>query len=368
MHMFHEDEAAPIGVQKGAQRNMRIAPMRVCVAGAGAIGTTLAVRLSRSGGETGVDISVLARGNTLSVIRNEGLALTDLEGTHRARPRVGYAADLGEQDVIFLCAKAQDLPSLADAVAPLLGPETLIVPVVNGIPWWYFEGEPGRFHGRNIHAVDPDGRLKRRLPSDRVIGAVTYITAERPAPGWARTSNPLRMIIGEIDHRRSARVDGLGAMLEHAGIATQISERLRDPLWTKIIANLTAGPLSVVTGATLRDLYRDPLLAHVVRQLLNEALLTAAVHGARIELDPPAFLAMGAAMGAVRTSMLQDFEKGLPLELASICDAVIELAELHGLPMRVTRNITMLARFKSGQIAPAAPQHVPTLSHTGAGS
>jgi 2-dehydropantoate 2-reductase len=239
---------------------------------------------------------------------------------------------------------------------------------VNGIPWWYFEGELGRFHGRNVHAVDPDGRLKRLLPSDRIIGAVTYITAERPAPGLARTSNPLRMIIGEIDHRRSARVERLGTMLVDAGIATQISERLRDPLWTKIIANLTAGPLSVITGATLRDIYGDPALSQIVRQLLDEALLTAAVYGARVEFDPPSLLAMGAGMGAVRTSMLQDFEKGLPLELSSICEAVIELAELHGLPMRMTRNITILARFTSGRAEGAAPQRVLTLSHKGATS
>jgi 2-dehydropantoate 2-reductase len=340
---------------------------RVCVAGAGAIGTVLAARLGGGGGPIGIDLSVLARGQTLAVIRNEGLALVDLEGTHRVRPKVGRAADLGDQDVIFLCAKAQDLPSLAEAAAPLLGPETLIVPVLNGIPWWYFEGEGGRFQGRNVHAVDPEGRLKQLLPSDRVIGAVTYITAERPAPGMARTHNPLRMIIGEIDHRRSARVERLAAMLEAAGIVTQISERLRDAMWTKLIANLTAGPLSVVTGATLRDIYGDPWLSQVVRQLLDETLLTAAVYRARVELDPPALLAMGAGMGAVRTSMLQDFEKGQPLELSSICEAVIELAELHGLPMRMTRNITILARYKSARTE-AVPPRIPAPSQTGATS
>ena len=179
---------------------MSFAPLRVCIAGAGAIGTTLAARLGRSGGQTGIEISVLARGDTLAVIRNEGLALIDLEGTHRVQPKVGRAADLGEQDVIFLCAKAQDLPSFADAAAPLLGPETLIVPVVNAIPWWYFEGELERFHGHNVHA--PDGRLKRRLPLDRVIGAVTYITAERPALRASTSLARLRFRQGRREETR----------------------------------------------------------------------------------------------------------------------------------------------------------------------
>ncbi|PWC39429.1 2-dehydropantoate 2-reductase [Azospirillum sp. TSO35-2] len=320
---------------------------RIGIAGAGAIGTTLAVRLALSGHAVGV----LARGGTLDVIRRNGLRLTDLDGTHEVRVEAGGPGELGERDVVFLCAKAQDLAPLATAAGGMIGPDTLVVPIVNGIPWWYFEGVGGRNGGRTVQAVDPDGRLKALLPLDRVIGAVAFITAERLAPGVAHTANPLRMIIGEITHDRTARAERLGAALGRCGIATQVSDRLRDPLWTKVIANLTSNPLSVVAGATLRDIYGAAELSHIARQLLDEALLTAAAHGARVELDPAAFLAMGAGMGAVKTSMLQDFEKGLPLELSSICDAVIELAELHNLPMPLTKTIASLARFKSAQAA-----------------
>lgn len=318
---------------------------RVGIAGAGAIGTTLATRLALGGHAVGV----LARGRTLDAIRRDGLRLTDLDGAHDVRVEAGGPDELGGRDVVFLCAKAQDLASLAASSRGMIGPDTLIVPIVNGIPWWYFEGVGGRNGGRTIQAVDPEGRLKALLPLDRVVGAVAFITAERLAPGVAHTANPLRMIIGEITHRRSPRAERLGALLNGCGIATQVSDRLRDPLWTKVIANLTSNPLSVVAGATLRDIYGAPDLSHIARQLLDEALLTAAAHGARVELDPAAFLAMGAAMGAVKTSMLQDFEKGLPLELSSISDAVIELAELHGLSMPLTRTIASLARFKSAQ-------------------
>lgn len=318
-------------------------PWRIGIAGAGAMGTTLAVRFAL----TGHTVNVVARGATLATIQQDGMRLTDLTGEHQVHPNAGSAADFGAQDVLFLCAKAQDLVTLAAISAPMIGPQTLIVPVVNGIPFWYFEKLGGRHEGRTVRAVDPDGRLRHLLPLDQVVGAVAFITAERSRPNHAVTANPLRMIIGEISHRRTPRVEALGQMMTACGIATDVSERLRDPLWTKVIANLTSNPLSVVAGATLRDIYSDPWLVPLSRQMLDEALLTAAAHGARVELDPTSFLAMGAGMGAVKTSMLQDYEKGLPLELSSIGEAVLELAEAQGLSLPLTRNILSLARYKS---------------------
>ena len=166
------------------------------------------------------------------------------------------------------------------------------------------------------------------------------ITAERLAPGFARNLNPLRLTIGEIDNTRTQRTEQLAQMLIDCGIATKVSTRIRDALWTKVIANLTSNPLSVIAGASIRDCYSDPSLSRITRQLWDEVLFTAAAYGARVELDPESFLAMGASMGQTKTSMLQDFEKGLPLELSSICEAVIELAELHHLPMPLTKSIT----------------------------
>lgn len=322
----------------------------VGIAGAGAIGTTLAVRIARAGHRVGV----LARGATLDVVRQDGLHLTDREGEHHVRVEAGAAEELGQPDLLFLCAKAQDLLALVRSARSMIGPDTLVVPVVNGIPWWYFEGEGGRHQGRAVRAVDPDGALKDLVPLDRVIGAIAYITAERMAPGVARSFNPLKLILGEIDHRPSDRLTRTAAMLTACGIHTQASGRVRDPLWTKVIANLSSNPLSVVSGATLQDIYGDPSLSQIARQMLSEALLTAAAYGARIELDPASLLAMGAGMGPVKTSMLQDFEKGLPLELSAICEAVIELAELQGLSMPLTRNIAILARFKSDSALRAA--------------
>jgi len=318
-------------------------PWRIGIAGAGAMGTTLAVRFALAGHS----VNVVARGATLAAIQADGMGLTDLSGAHHVTVQAGTAAEFGAQDVLFLCAKAQDLITLAAVSAPMIGPQTLIVPVVNGIPFWYFEKLGGRHEGRTVRAVDPDGRLRHLLPLDQVIGAVAFITAERTRPNHAVTANPLRMIIGELCHQRTDRIEGLAQMMRGCGIATDVSERLRDPLWTKVIANLTSNPLSVVAGATLRDIYSDPWLVPLARQMLDEALLTAAAHGARVELDPTSFLAMGASMGEVKTSMLQDYEKGLPLELSSIGEAVLELAEAQGLSLPLTRNILSLARYKS---------------------
>lgn len=318
-------------------------PLRITIAGAGAIGCTLAVRLALSG----TRVNLLARGKTLAHIRKHGVCLTDLEGTHVAHVNVGDGADFGPQDVIFLCAKAQDLIGLVTPLLPLIDAQTTIVPVVNGIPWWYFENHEGRHAGRIVKAVDPEGRLKTLIPGERIVGTVAYITAEKLATGVVRTANPLRMIIGELNNDSTPRVQRIRAVLEQSGIATQISERIRDALWTKVIANLTSNPLSVVSGGTLNDIYGDPELMKVTRQMLDEVLLTAASFGARIDLDPTSFMAMGASMGEVRTSMLQDYDNGLPLELTSIGDAVVELASLHDLALPATTTILTLARFRS---------------------
>ncbi|KAA0690248.1 2-dehydropantoate 2-reductase [Neorhizobium sp. P12A] len=316
---------------------------RICIAGAGAIGLTLATRLALGA----YPVSVVARGPSLAAIKNSGVRLIDAEGAHAAKVAAGKPMELAPADILFLCSKAHDLPELASEIARLIGPETLIVPVINGIPWWYFENEGGRHAGRTVRSVDPDGRLKQLLPSSQVIGAVTTITAERLEPGLARSLNPLNMVIGEIDHRITARVEQAAAVLNFSGIATRVSDRIRDPLWSKVIANLICNPLSVLSGATLRDICAHPSLSRITRKLLEEGLLIAASYGARMELDPDALLAMGASKGDFKTSMLQDFERGQPLELAAICGAVIELAELQGISMPLTQDIATLAGYRS---------------------
>lgn len=326
---------------------------RICVVGPGAIGTTMAVKL----GLSGLQVTVAARSESLEVIKRRGVRLLDPQGDYMAALPAGVPRDLGEQDLIFLCPKSQDLEGMAEWIQPLIHSRTTIVPMINGIPWWYHEGEKGRFSGRAVHSVDPANRLKKLLPSNQILGAVMLFTAERLKPGFARSMNPLRVTVGELNNITSRRCEDVAKVLNHCGIYTKTSQRIRDALWTKVIANLFSNPLSVIAGASIKDICSHPALTPITRQLLDEGLLIAAAYGARIELDPQALLAMGGSMGDEKTSMLQDFESGRALELSSICEAVIELAELHNIPVPLTRNILTLASYKSSA-ARARGSHV----------
>ncbi|QEI09058.1 2-dehydropantoate 2-reductase [Pigmentiphaga aceris] len=318
--------------------------MRLIIVGAGAIGCTLAALLAMSGQA----VTLLARGDTLDAVRRDGVRLTRIDGTHQVPVQVtGVPDGLGPQDAIFICTKAHSLGDVLPGLAPLIGPETCVVPMVNGVPWWYFQGVSGRLQGRAIEAVDPGGGLLAMLPWQQVLGAVVLITAERTAPGTVHSTNPLLLVLGEPDHTEHPRTHRLAAVLRAAGIDARVSTAIRDNVWTKVIANLTSNPLSVVTGATLDRLYSDPDIVPLVRKILHEALQVAAAYGARFPVDLQSFLAQGAGMGAVRTSMLQDFDQGRPLELAAIGDAIIELAALQGIDMPVTKDVIALARFRS---------------------
>lgn len=320
--------------------------LRICIAGAGAIGCTLAARLV----ESGQQVCVLARGETLATIARDGIVLNDLDGRHHVQVQASNdAAELGPQDVIFLCTKAPALGEMLRQIQPMIGPDTMVVPVVNGVPWWYFHGEGGRFADSQVQAVDPDGQLDATLDWHHIIGCVVFITASTTATAVVESRNPHLMIVGEPDNSLSPRLERLRLVIEAAGIEARATDRIRDQLWTKIIANITSNPLSVVTGATLEQIYGLPELRQLVSAVLQETLLTAAAHGARVKIDPQTFFELGAGMGAVRTSMLQDYDKGRPLELAAIGDAVIELAGHMSIPMPVTRNIIALARFRGQQ-------------------
>lgn len=328
---------------------------KICVAGAGAIGGTLAARLA-AGGQT---VSVFARGATLAAISRRGIELTDLFGSTQVKVQVSDQAEFGIQDIVFVCAKAHALAGLVASIEPMLGEETLVVPAVNGVPWWFFGGESGGqsggvgsgLDGESIRAVDPDGRLAAMLPARQILGCVVYITAEVREPGSVIATNPHRVVLGELDNLPSARLQQVCALLSGVGIEARASGRIRDDVWTKLIGNLTSNPLSVVTGGTLQDIYGAAELREVVADMMDEVMSVAQRYGARIALNRDALFAQGAQMGAFRTSMLQDYEKGQRLELAAIGDAVLELADRYGIPMPTTRAILALTRFRTTQRA-----------------
>ncbi|MFM2403832.1 MAG: hypothetical protein RL223_1712 [Pseudomonadota bacterium] len=355
----------------------------VLVAGAGAIGGTLAARLAAAGAR----VDLLARGRTLAALRADGLRLDDLDG-HWQVPAattgepaaaadgaplrvIASAAEARAPDLLLLASKSQDLAGLVAAAAPAIAAHTLVLPLVNGVPFWYFHGHGGRFDGQPVRAVDPEGALLRALPMDRVLGAVVFVTAESDGPGRLRSQTPHLLMLGEPDTTAHPPADGPSARLQRvcgwlqaAGIGCRALPRLRDKLWTKLIANLTSNPLSVLTGATLRRIYSEPALLDTVHAVMHEVMLTAAAYGARLEIDPIEFVRLGAGMGEFRTSMLQDVERGRPLELAAIGDAVVELAERYGLPVPATRRLLLQTRWHAEQRAAACPATYPATCTT----
>lgn len=320
-----------------------VTPFKICVAGPGAIGTTLAALLS-AGGER---VTIVARGDSLSSIASAGVSLEQRNGEIRANVVTSDGSDLVVHDVLLLCSKAQDLEALAISSNKAIGPETMIVPVVNGIPWWYFQGVEGRFRARSVTSVDPAGVLATILSPGNTIGAIASFTAERVGPGKAVALNPIRMVLGEIDDVERSRTKLLVEIFNRCGIETRLSTRIRDPLWTKVIANLMSNPLSVIAEAPLKHICGREDLSMIARQLINEAMLVAASFGARLEVDSEGLLRFGAGMGDAKTSMLQDFHSGRELELGAICEAVLELASMQGVDMPLTTHIAALARYKS---------------------
>ncbi|WPC73430.1 ketopantoate reductase family protein [Vibrio porteresiae] len=319
--------------------------MKLCIAGAGAIGCTLAALLAKAGNT----VNVLARGATLDALQTNGISLKDLQGQHRVNVVAKQnAAEFGVQDVIFVCTKTTALEVIAESIQPMIGEHTIIVPMINGLPWWYFQGIDNPTH-QVIERLDPTGKLAKLLPAKHLIGCVTFMTAFRKAPGDVVSENPHLLILGEIHNELTERLQQLRAVLEAAEIEARAVDNIRDQIWTKVAANLTSNPLSVITKGTLNQLYADPRLSPLVRHILDEVLLTAAAYSARIRFNPLQIMEMGAGMGNIKTSMLQDFTAGQPLELDAIGYSVIELAGKVGIEMPRTKQVLDMAAFISEQ-------------------
>jgi 2-dehydropantoate 2-reductase len=321
---------------------------RICVAGVGAVGATMAARLAAAG-ET---VSLLARGTRLAQLRQDGLCV-DLDGQRvETRLSVSDRPDFGIQDVVFIATKAQGLAELLPTLGPLIGPHTVVAPLVNGIPWWYFQRDGGPFDGDRVLAVDPHGALRDAVPADRLVGCVVYFTARLLPSGVVSALGNQRLAVGDIAHGTSARAAVLAARLSGAGIVATSSDRIRDDLWTKVALNLATNPLSVVTGATLLEMFTDPTLLPMVCAVLDEAARIAAGHGVRLTLSLDEMIATGRKAGAFETSMLQDYRAGRPLELDAIGYSVLELAKKIGQEMPIATLIVNLCAHRAARRDP----------------
>jgi 2-dehydropantoate 2-reductase len=318
--------------------------MKICVFGAGAIGGLMAAKLAAKGD---AQVTVIARGPHLAAMQSKGLVLRS-EGQEIAVPvrAVASAAEAGPQDYVVVTLKAHSLPGAAQQMQPLLGPETAIVSAVNGIPWWYFHQLPAPWQGHIVESVDPGGVVSRLLPPERAIGCIVYPAAEVPEPGVIEHTYGDRFTLGEPDGSRSARVNALSEALIAAGFKAPVRPKIRDELWVKLWGNMAFNPISALTTATLDVLIADDGQRGIARAMMLEGQAVAEKLGIRFAIDVDKRIAGGAEVGAHKTSMLQDLERGRPMEIDALLGSVVELAELVDVPVPSCRTVLALVRAR----------------------
>ncbi len=319
--------------------------MKICIFGAGAIGGLMGAKLAAKGD---VDVTFIARGPHLAAMRENGVKLIS-EGEERiVHPRcVASAEEAGPQDYVLVTLKAHSLPSAAKQMQPLLGPDTAIVSAVNGIPWWYFHGLGGAYEGRIVQSVDPDGQVSALLPPSRAIGCIVYPAAEVTAPGVIDHSYGDRFSLGEPDGSRSPRAQALSEALIAAGFKAPVRPKIRDELWVKLWGNMAFNPISALTTATLDVLTGDEGQRGVARAMMLEGQRVAEALGVRFAIDVDKRIAGAAEVGAHKTSMLQDLERGRPMEIEALLGAVVELADWVGEAAPISRTVLALVRARA---------------------
>jgi len=316
----------------------------ICVFGAGAIGGLMAAKLEMAG----TPVTVVARGPHYEAMKAKGLTLRS-DGQHTVtKPRVETdPKDVGPQDYLVLTLKAHSLVPAMAQLKPLIGPDTTIVAAINGVPWWYTYKLGGEFEGRRVEAVDPGGIVSAGLPPAQTLGCIVYPAADVVEHGVIGHTYGDRFTLGEPDGSRSERAGKLSELLIKAGLKAPVRPRLRDELWVKLWGNMAFNPVSALTGATLDRVLADPGTHAVCRALMVEGQAVAEKLGVRFAINVDKRLAGGAEVGAHKTSMLQDLERGRPLEIEALLGAVVEMADWVGIDMPTGRSILALVRQRA---------------------
>jgi 2-dehydropantoate 2-reductase len=302
--------------------------MRIAVIGVGAIGGLIAAKLAQAGEE----VSVVARGAHLAAIRERGLRLVEAEGEIVARPRASNRiADLGPQDCVVLAVKAHQVADIAAEIPAALAPEATILTAQNGIPFWYFQKSGGPQEGRGLESVDPGGRIAAALPVERILGSVVYPAGEIAAPGVIRHIEGARFTLGELDGSATARVAALSEAFQRAGFKAPVTSDIRTEIWLKLWGNATLNPVSALTRATLSDILGFAPTRALIAEMMAEVKAVGEAHGIRFRLSIEKRIAGAEAIGAHKTSMLQDVEAGRAPEIEALTGSVIEMGRLAGL-------------------------------------
>ena len=324
--------------------------MKIAVVGAGAIGGFLGARLARAGEE----VTFIARNRNLEAIRANGFKLILEDGSEEHAPTaraVQRMADAGPQDAVLLTVKAHQVGDLLPELRDLFGPRTMVVTMINGIPWWYFHRLPGAYEGASLASVDPGGRIAEHIEPERIIGSVVYPAAELVEPGVVRLIEGKRFTLGELDGSRSERIQALSQALMRAGFKAPVAKDIRTELWVKLWGNLSFNPISALTHATLEEICRFPASRALAAGMMAEAQAVAEKLGVQFKITLDQRIAGAEAVGAHKTSMLQDVEHGRALELDALVGSVVELGRLTGTPTPMIDAIHAAAKLLAHTLA-----------------
>lgn len=325
--------------------------MKICIYGAGAIGGYMAVCLKQGG----ADVSVVARGAQLEAIRANGLKLL-IGGEERVArlPAAADPAELGPQDVVIVALKAHQAWEVAESMRPLFGNDTAVVTAQNGIPWWYFYGFEGQYAGLQLQSVDPDGRQWRAIGPERAVGCTVYPATEIVAPGVVKHIYGDRFGLGEPTGRVTQRLQAIEAVFAQGGLKPRVYPKIRDDIWLKLWGNLCFNPISALTRATLDVVATDPGTRAVARGMMKEAERIARRIGVHFRVDVERRIDGAASVGAHRTSMLQDLDKGRPIELDALLTVVQEMGRLVDVETPTIDTVLALAQ-QMGRVAGVYP-------------
>jgi len=318
--------------------------MKICVFGAGAIGGYMGAKLAQAG----ADVSLVARGPHLAAMQDKGLTLLEHDQDPQIVPVTASddPTKLGRQDYVIVTLKAHSVPPVVDKMQPLIGPNTTIVSGVNGVPWWYFYKIGGDLEGTRLATVDPSNAQWDGFGPQRVLGCVVYPAAEVPEPGTIKHIEGNRFSLGEPDGTKSERALALSKALMAAGLRAPVRPRLRDEIWVKLWGNLSFNPISALTHATLDVLCTDEGTRPVARNMMLEAQTIAEKLGVKFPIDVERRIDGGAAVGAHRTSMLQDLDQGRPMEIDALVGSVQELGRVTQTPTPTIDTVLALIKLR----------------------
>jgi len=304
--------------------------MKICVVGAGAIGGLLAIKLAQSGN----DVTVIARGPNLKAIQENGFKFIAEDGNQSITQlrALGSISEAGPQDLVILGMKAHQVAAIVHELPAMYHDETMVLTAQNGIPWWYFFKHGGEYEGRTLESVDPGGIIASNLPIERVVGTVVYPAAEIIQPGVLQHIEGNRFSVAEIDNTSTPRIELLSKTLKEAGFKAPVISDIRSELWTKLWGNLSLNPISALTHATLVDICEFPLSRDLVAKMMKEAQDVGEKLGIQFRVSLEKRIAGAQAVGAHKTSMLQDIEAGRAIEKDALIGSVIELGQIVNLP------------------------------------